>query len=385
MPDTTLFMNLIKKRLCLPAPDSVCAFNLSTEEAGILMDLAQRHDVTAIIGSVLLEEDMISSEDLRLHIQEVLCQTACYYEIMNHELQWIHVILEDAQIPHVVLKGGAVRDHYPEPWMRTSGDMDILIPEDLLTRAEAALLKKGCIPDGAKRYHDIPLRTPANNLLELHFSIREDIPALDKTLDRVWDYCEIIPGKQFQYRQSTEFLIFHLLAHMSYHLTHGGCGIRSFVDIFLLLQKDYDSRILNELCRQAQLDSFLENVRQLNDIWFGDGKHTPVTQLLEQLVISGGTFGTKSTQILMEQAHSGNKRKYFLGRIFMPYGLLKKQYPILEKWSVLFPVFQVIRWFRILFTGRSGIAVQQLQTGHSHSCEQIRQTKQLLREIGLNF
>lgn len=385
MPDTTLFMNLIKKRFCLPASHSVCASVLSTDEVGALMDLAQRHDVTAIIGSVLLEENKISSEDLRQHIQEILCQAACYYEIMHHELQWICDILEDAQIPHVVLKGGAIRELYPEPWLRTSGDIDILVPEELVTQAEAILLDNGCTSNGARRYHDIPLKTPANNLLELHFSIQEDIPALDHVLDTVWDYCEIIPGKQYQYRQSTEFLIFHLLSHMSYHLTHGGCGIRSFVDIYLLLQKDYDSRILNELCRQAQLHSFLENVCQLNGIWFGDGRHTPVTQLLEQLVISGGTFGTKSTQILMEQAHSGNKRKYLLGRIFMPYGLLKKQYAVLEKWPVLFPIFQVIRWFRILFTGRSGIAVQQLQTGHSHSCEQVRQTKQLLREIGLNF
>lgn len=385
MPDTTLFMNLIKKRFCLPVSHGVFASYLSTDEVGILMDLAQCHDVTAIIGSVLLEENMISSENLRQRIQDILCQAACYYEIMNHELQWICDILANNQIPHVVLKGGALRDHYPEPWMRTSGDIDILVPEELVTQAATILLDSGCTTDGAKRYHDIPLKTPAGNLLELHFSIREDIPALDPVLDTVWNYCEIIPGKQYQYRQSTEFLIFHLLSHMSYHLTHGGCGIRSFVDIYLLTQKDYDSRILNELCRQAQLESFLENVCQLNDIWFGDGKHTPVTQLLEHFVLSGGTFGTKSTQILMEQAHSGNKRKYFFCRIFMPYGLLKKQYAVLEKWPVLFPIFQIVRWFRILFTGRSGIAVQQLQTGHSHSCEQVRQAKQLLREIGLNF
>ncbi len=383
MADTIrLFMDLIRQRLY----GDHASIDPTADSVQQLMALANKHDLTAVIGEALLEQDNFPTQELKLTVSEAVCKAVCYYEIMNSELNWLKDSLEEAQIPHMVLKGAAVREYYPQPWLRISGDMDILVPEDLLTKAEAVLLEKGCIPDGSRRYHDIPLKTPGNNLLELHYNIREDIPALDKTLDRVWDYCEKAPGKEYEYRQCKEFLLFHLLAHMSYHLTHGGCGIRSFVDIRLLQQSEHcDTDIFRHLCHEAQLTEFYENVQLLNDVWFGTGKHTPATQLLEQLVVSGGTFGTRNNQILIEQAYSGNKGKYLLGRIFMPYSLLKKQYPILEKYCFLVPVFQVMRWFRIIFCGRANHAFREMHTGHSHTTEQIQETKRMLQEIGLNF
>ena len=57
------------------------------------------------------------------------------YVRMDHALEGICRILEAAQIPFVPLKGAVLRQYYPEPWMRTSGDIDILVQEKDFERA----------------------------------------------------------------------------------------------------------------------------------------------------------------------------------------------------------------------------------------------------------
>ena len=38
--------------------------------------------------------------------------------------------LEKAQIPFVPLKGSVIRKYYPEAWMRTSSDIDVLVHKE---------------------------------------------------------------------------------------------------------------------------------------------------------------------------------------------------------------------------------------------------------------
>ena len=385
MAKTELFMNLIKHRLCKEDSDITDLTPIDDHAIQDLMHLARRHDLSAIIASELIEQNQIVPEAIRLELQETVCQAACYCDIMNHEIQWICDILEQGQIPHIVLKGGAIRDYYPEPWLRTSGDIDILVQEEMLERAVLLLSERGCILHSKHRYHDIPMRTPANNLLELHFNIREDISVLDSVLDLVWTYSHMVRNKKYQYRQSDEFLIFHLLAHMSYHLIHGGCGIRSFVDIWLLHQnKNLDQNILQELIASAHLTDFYANVMTLNRVWFEKKSHCDVTLSFQELIIASGTFGSRRSQILMEQAQAGSRKKYVLHRIFMPRKILVRQYPILAQHPILLPFCQMLRWVRILIGNRQ-TAFNEMHTSHSHSDIQIQKTQQILKQIGLNL
>lgn len=385
MAKTELFMNLIKHRLCPERTEALGSSALSSDTVQELMNLARKHDLIPIIGSVLLEENLIASDPQRISIEETVCKAACFYEIMSHEIQWLCSILEEGKIPHIVLKGGAIRGYFPEPWLRTSGDIDILVPEAMIHKAVSLLSKNGCVSDSDRKYHDIPLKTPGNNLLELHFHIREDIPALDTVLDDVWNYSELVPGKHYEYRQTTEFLMLHLLAHMSYHLIHGGCGIRSFLDIWMLQQKEiWNPDILQELLQKTHLTDFYASVIALISVWFDDVPHNELTLSMQELIIDGGTFGSRKREILMEQAQAGSRSNYILGRIFMPRSTLQRQYPLLTKYPFLFPYFQVLRWMRILTKNRSTV-MNEMKVSHSYSETQIQKTQLTLKQIGLNF
>lgn len=385
MTDIQLFMKLIRHHLHHSTSDALLDFASNADALDRLISLARRHDLLAMVGSVLLENNLVSIEKQKLHLQESVCQTVCYYEIMNQEIQWLDNILEQAKIPHILLKGGVIREYYPNPWERTSGDIDILIPDDTLDQAILLLRQNGCHLQRDRRYHDIPLITPGKNLLELHFNIREDIPALDVVLDRVWQYSTPNPGKEYSYCQSREFLLFHLLAHMSYHLLHGGCGIRSFLDVWLLHQKEtWDHEILQKLLSEVKLAEFYAQVTALNQVWFEGHNHNENTQLLEDLVVKCNTFGSRDQEIFMEQVKAGSRIRYIFSRIFMPYKLLTRQYPILEKYPVLLPFCQILRWLRILTRNRQ-VAVREIQSSRSHTETQILQTQETLKKIGLNI
>ena len=45
--------------------------------------------------------------------------------------------LEAGKIPFIPLKGSVLRQYYPEPWMRTSCDIDILVKQEDAQRAAA--------------------------------------------------------------------------------------------------------------------------------------------------------------------------------------------------------------------------------------------------------
>lgn len=385
MTDIQLFMNLIRYHLHHSAADELPGFAPDALTLDRLISLAHRHDLTALLGSVLLENNLISLEPQKLVLQEQMCRAVCYYEIMNNEIQWIQNILEQAKIPHILLKGGIIRRYYPNPWERTSGDIDILIPEEMLDNAVSILCRNGCHRQRDRRYHDIPLKTPGNNLLELHFNICEDIPALDNVLKKVWEYSTVVPGKCYEYRLSPEYMLFHLLSHMSYHLIHGGCSIRSFIDIHLLqANQNLDQKVLQRLLFEAKLADFYTQVMALNGVWFAGNEHSQTTILLEDLVANSQTFGSRDKEILMEQAKAGSRIKYVFQRIFMPYKLLTRQYPILKKHPLLLPFCQILRWLRIL-TGNRIVAWKEIQTSRSHTGTQIQETQKTLKKIGLNF
>ena len=351
-----------------------------------LLQLAKKHDIMPLIGTELIDSHLISDEKLRAKVQDCLCETACYYEKMNYEFHWLCDLLEEAGIPFIPLKGAVLRQHYPEPWLRTSGDIDILVEDTFLDTAVSLLLQKGCTLDREKRFHDIPLITPGGILLELHFNIRENIPSLDRVLDMVWQFSEPIPGKQYAHCQSNVFLLFHLLAHMEYHLLNGGCGIRSFIDVWLLQNNiDYDSEFMQKLCAEAGIAEFYQNVCLLTGVWFEGKQHNATSRSLEELVISGGSFGTVSNKLLIHQAQSGSKGKHMLHRVFKPYEELKEQFPALSQKPWLAPAYQILRWCRVFTNKRLNVVMKEMRASQEHSQDQIANISQLLEDVGLKF
>lgn len=385
---TKILMNLIKCSIHKENIDVQQYCALSQEEKEQLFQLCSKHSISVIVGDMLGKSKMIEkTPDVKKLINESF-MSVYRYEQSHTEIKNITHVLTELKIPYILLKGPRVRKYYPEPWLRTSCDIDILIHEEDLDLAINGLVEKCSYKKQERNYHDVPLVSPNNILLELHFNIKENMDNLDKVLIKVWDYSSPV-GKDncLEYEQSNEFFFFHLLAHTAYHFQHGGCGIRSILDLYLIHhQMPYNDEKLKILCREAKIETFYEYVIQLSEVWFGESSHTPVTSAMEEYILHGGTYGTKDNSIAMEQTmQGGGHTRYIRGRIFMPYKALKMKYPILERHKYLTPIYQVVRWYKALSSGKLKKYIAELHLSKHINQEQLDSAEKLLEALKLKF
>lgn len=250
--------------------------------------------------------------------------------------------LDGANIPYVLLKGAVIQHLYPEPWMRTSSDIDILVPEEDLDAAVRAMEENTAFKAEEKGYHDVSMMSD-NYHLELHFSLKEREEKLDPLLAKAWDYT--VPAEEGSCRRFTpEYELFYVVAHMEHHFIGGGLGVRPFIDLWLLLHKtDCDKDALNALLDACGLTTFFDTCRRLCAAWFDGAEHDDATALLEKYCLSGGVLGSDALFYVARQRKNKGWR-YVLSRVWIPKDELISSYGDEgeAKHSTLY--YQVKRW-----------------------------------------
>lgn len=377
---TALLRNVIKGEML---DKQAIEESLTDEKLATLFKIAKKHDVAHIICHALEQNGISLNSEIRQSFLMEKEQAILRYEMIKSDTQEICSCFEDEGISYILLKGATVRRYYPEPWMRTSCDIDILVCEKELDRAVEALVKRCQYKtDGKKTYHDISLFSPFGMHLELHHSINEGKAEYDALLSQVWEHARAIDCKR-EHCLSNEFLIFHLMAHMAYHFVNGGCGMRSVIDIWILEHAlDLDRKALEEMLKQAGLCEFYRAILALGAYWMEQKE--PLEKLVldvEKYVLLGGAYGTLAQNAASGRVKKGGRLKYFWSRIFMPYKSLAILYPIIKKHKVLTPFCQIARWFSVLFK-RKRIA-NEIKSVASVDKSQIEEMKSLFDDLGL--
>ena len=359
--------------------------------------LSKAHDVAHLVGDALNKSRVFENlpADTEENEQATIAKikekfdgqlfTAVYrYEKINYELERLKETLEAAEIPFIPLKGSVIRKCYPEPWMRTSCDIDILVHEKDLENAVSLLVEKRGATREAKGSHDVGLISNGVHI-ELHYSLIESdiVGKADIPLQKVWNYAEPI-GETSQYALSDEMFYYYHIAHMAKHFIHGGCGIRPFIDLWLYNRTNADNKDKrNKLLSYGGLLKFAEEAENLAAVWFNDKGHSTTTREMENYILQGGVYGTLEQRLAMSQNKKGGKFKHLMSRIFLSYKDMSIYYPSLKKCSILFPFYQVRRWGRILFCGGRKTAMNEIKLNQSISEEKKQTAKRLIEELGL--
>ena len=315
-----------------------------------LQQLCKKHDVLHLLILGLKINGLIPKEDMGM-LQYIL-KAVYRVDRMNCEYENLCNILEKAQIPFLPLKGSVIRKYYPEAWMRTSCDIDILVHEEDLERAKSILVNKYGYVYKEKEPHDISLFSPNNIHVELHYKLIEKRFGYESAavLKNVWDMTTVREGFNFWYEMSDEIYYFYHIAHMAKHFEYGGCGIRPFIDLLILENiQGVEKEKRNSLLEQGSLLKFAEAARKLSRIWFGNEDYNMVFKQMEDYILRGGVYGSKENHVMVQQQKKGGSMKYALSKIFLPYNLIKFHYPVLQKHRWLTPVMEVRRWFRLAF------------------------------------
>lgn len=320
---------------------------LTDDEVKELFNLSKNHDVINLIADALIKNDLIKmSSPYYPKFKYELKYSAGFVANLEYEIEHIKSVFEKNKIEYILLKGSVLRNYYPEPWMRTSCDIDVLVRDEQLDEAVNALTQTGYKVEGNKHYHDINLYAPGGMHLELHHNIKEREEKMDKVLDEVWQHSTKLNG--FEYAESPEFFLFHHIAHMAYHFIHGGCGIRSFIDLWIFENKiETDDKIYRDLLKQANLEKFEKYAFKLMHYWLDNGGADEQILNMEHYILTGSTYGSTEKSVIIGNYKAGSKFKYFLNRIFMPLEDLATIYPKLYKRKWLLPFYQISRWTKI--------------------------------------
>lgn len=293
-------------------------------------------------------------------------------------------------IPCIPLKGWILRNIYPHTYMRTMGDLDLLIPPDRLMEAGEVMAELAYFPEKESftDYH-ICYYKQAHLLVEIHSRLTEEIN--HPVLDRVWD--RAVKGEDGYYKLSDEDFYIFLIYHAAKHVMLGGIGLRYIMDLWVLLSYFYQNsvpivvdQVLDGL-NQLSFLNFAAYSEQLATEWFGPpgislaraSLDPQAMDLWRRYVLSSGAFGelasTYENQLAKESSFTVLRRKVFPSKRHM-----EIRYPDLIQKPWLMPKFYFIRLRGKL---QGGEALMGANAIRSIPSEKIEERKYLLGHLGL--
>ncbi len=319
-------------------PDRLPSLYRSAKAQDLAHIVSNRLDTLGLLG-----EDEISQ---KLQKQAMIAVFRC--ERIKYELQAICDALNEAQIPYIPLKGSVIRPYYPQESMRTSTDIDLFLSKEELPHAERVVREGLGYQRSGESFSEISYMSPSGVHLELHFWDGRDSSDDFTVFENVWSHAVCI--EKSRYALTDPYFLFYHISHMAKHFRHGGCGIRPFMDLWIIEHKmGIDRHVADAMLAENGLLQFAATSFALCDVWFSDGEHNDLTLSVQSFLLNTGIFGSQETASVAAQIEQGGRLRSLMARIFFPYKKMAFLYPVLRKCPVLLPFCHVHRWISILF------------------------------------
>ena len=387
MNEAQILFSLLRHTVCGEQLDISLRNRITPEVLEALYRLAAPHDLLHLIAPGLAKLG-IGPNDSHFPLFHKANREAVFrYARLSLDYEQICRTLENARILYIPLKGSVLRDWYPEPWMRTSSDIDILVNREQLDAAATALVEKLHFSRGNEAHHDISMFSPAGTHLELHFTVEnvDETNAEQAILDQVWAHTLPAPEGIFRRELSDDFFYFYHITHMAKHLLVAECGIRPFLDLWILNHRlPYDRNTREALLAQGDMLQFARAAEMLAEYWFSDGAADDICLGLEAFALQVGTDQAERNVIAVSRHHSGSKQRFLLRKIFPSFSRMTAYYPILRTKSWLLPACAIHRWFRLLFTDDCDRAVAVMKANAALDAEEAQAVADLIQQLGFH-
>lgn len=387
MNQQQVLLQLLRVAVCGDAPTEELKNACTPSMLEQVYTIALRHDLAHLVGQGASKLSLQDSEQLQ-KCKQAAMQAFMRYMRLEHVRNCVYTALEEAKIPFIPLKGSVLRNAYPEGWMRTSCDIDILVKEEILDTTVALLTEHLGYTAGEKSDHDITLWATGGVCLELHYDTiqeRYEVNGCRDVLAQIWEDATPIKPDSCHMVLSDAMFYFYHMAHMAKHFEVGGCGIRAFLDIWIMQNRmEHDPAQREKLLQEGGLWQFARGMEQVADYWFCDTTPNEMTEQVSDYILRASLYGDNANRAALGQARMGGKFQYLLlRRIFMPYDFLKAEYPVLQKHKWLTPVYQPVRWVRMLRDGALKKTAAEWKANTANDAESTKSAKKLLDYLGL--
>lgn len=353
-------------------------FAYSEIDAKALFELSKLHDLTHLVAYGLTKQKKINL--LAEYTDNFIAsQTRAVFRHVKivKELSDMANSFERGGVDFIFLKGSKLRFYYPEAWMRTSSDIDVLVRPDCIEKAHEILTKlnyKYLDEWSYERRYD----TPSGVHVEMHTDLTDDSAKVDEYLKSVWDRVVLEEGYTHKYKMTDSMFLYYHVVHMAKHFLDGGCGVRPFIDLYVLDGTGECDEFFSML-KDSDLEAFYVKSKALINKWFGSGAIVPSS--MDEYVLNGGLFGTYDN-VVLSRGDKG-KFKYVWGRIFPPYKDMKEHHKVLKRHKWLLPFFYVARWFRLFWKLITGKGKDEIKAVSGMDAKRVEDAQKLFKDLGL--
>ena len=352
---------------------------LSSEILKGVYKLLKFHGLNHVLFNFVKKNKIEIPKELSNILENDYLKAVLKSEKITFETNSVSNILNDSCIKHAILKGEEIRAFYPKGFIRPSVDIDILVEEKSLSKALKALKNQLNIVKEERNYHDVTLILDNGVVIELHFTLSENDERLDKITEDCFNNLE--KDANFKYKFNSEFLVAYLITHTAYHFYNGGCGIKSLIDLYLIKTNlKYDENLVIAYLEKGGLAVFYKKLLELTSVWFLSKEHTSTTIKLQEFILNGGEFGS----FIQSKKVNESKSKTLIKKVFLPYKTLCNYYPILKKVCILYPVFIVVRCFKVVFSKEKQNRVKNQIKSQVASGENKEKLNSLFKELNLS-
>lgn len=327
-------------------------FDLQSAPWEALFAECRAQSVELLVLDALTEEErgMIPKETLSAW-QFAAFRRLSKNEMLRHEQSVILKALQEAKIPCVVLKGFTCSDNYPNPALRSAGDIDLLVGLPGVERSRTVLETMGY--KEAEEAHPYHLSlTKGSVVVELHHEpVGIPAGAAGQSL-RQWflgseeqgtvrNGIPVLPKEQ-------EAVL--LLLHKLEHIMTSGLGLRQLCDWAVFVHRQMDETAWQTLKPHLENFGLLYFAKVITRIcvgtlalpqeaapWCMDAEQAVCDALLSDMLRTGN-FGIKENrygQRLFTDANSSNRLTSFWK---VGVQACKDHWPICEKYPILLPV-----------------------------------------------
>ena len=351
-----------------------------------LYTLAKKHDIAHLAAYAIKKNHLIDSSTQET---EAWKKFEKQYDLSQYRVIYLDVeynrmmqVFEMAAIDYLPLKGTVIRPLYPEPWMRVSADIDILVHADEMEKAEKLLAEELQYQVTGKRggHHD-HVTTPRGFNIDLHFVLNErELPSAD-ILTNIWEYAYPATINSHEFKMPDEYFYLYFMMHNSIHFISGGCGIKPVLDTWILNNRiPFDKQKRKELLTKGCLEKFAHQMEALAEKWLS-GKDIGVDKDFEQYILDGGVYGGGQWVEAAQAKTGGNTLLYYLRRTFPSYKFLHQRYPEMKSNSQL-PLYWGKRIFDALSKDKKERTKFELQTAWKNNMKS-RKMAELFERLGL--
>lgn len=320
---------------------------------------ADRHRVLALLYNRIDTEATVETKQTWLaKSKSAVLQS--YHLLLT--AKYVVELLEENQIPCVLLKGVTIANCYPVPELRKSGDVDVLLLDPKQKKQTEELLLKAGFSKSSEQHgsHHTVWYSPERIEAEIHTRLVELFTddAANKTMDK--QFAEIsgqicrknIMGVEFPVLREG-FQAYHLLLHMLVHYMHSGFGLRLLCDWVVFWNNPVEQgekEIYLRLVTESGLQKFSDMITSLCVHFLGLaepelGNTLFVEEAEEYLqeILEAEEFGTSDSDrlVVLQGTGIGAYIKEF-------HHQMKMNYPKAGKVWILWPVLWVCTLVRFV-------------------------------------